>query len=120
MKFKPSWAGTYKLDENKNAIPCSTEEWGEQIQYMKENHTKHVADENIDGKRISTIWMGLDHQWHDNGPPLLYETMVFDEADKGYDIYCTRYSTWQEAEEGHKKAVKWVKEGCNKNESFDE
>jgi hypothetical protein len=34
--------------------------------------------------------------------------------DKTYrpdEIYCRRYSTWQEAEEGHRKAIEWVKEG---------
>jgi hypothetical protein len=28
---------------------------------------------------ISTVFLGLDHSW-DNGPPILWETMVFDEA----------------------------------------
>ena len=26
--------------------------------------------------RVSTIWLGLDHQWGE-GPPLIFETMVF-------------------------------------------
>ena len=109
------WAGTYKLDENKNAIPCSTMEWGEQREEMRKNKTKHVADEVIDGKRVSTVWVGLDHQWCDDAAPLLYETMVFDN-ESPYEIYCDRYSKWQEAEEGHNKAVQWVKDGCNDQE----
>jgi hypothetical protein len=30
--------------------------------------------------------------------------------------YCDRYSTWQEAEEGHKVAVEWVKNGCKEED----
>lgn len=112
------WCGTYRLDENKNAIPCSIEVWGKQIEEMKKNKTKHVAYEKIDDKRISTVWLGLDHQWCDNGKPLLYETMIFNKD--AYDIYCERYSTWQEAEEGHKKAVQWVKDECKEEEEVNE
>lgn len=110
------WCGTYKLDENKNAIPCSTEEWARQIEGMKKNKTKHIADETIEDKRISTIWLGLDHQWMPRGRPLIYETMVFDKDAR--DIYCERYSTWQEAEIGHKKAVEWVKNGCKEEDEI--
>jgi hypothetical protein len=109
-----NWCGTYKLDENKNAIPCSVEEWGEQLEEMRTNHTKHVADEDINGKRVSTVWLGLDHQWDENAPPHIYETMVFE--DKGYEIYCSRYSTWKEAEEGHQIAVQWVRDGCKEED----
>ena len=47
---------------------------------------------------VNTVFLGLDHQWG-NGPPLLFETMVFGgELDQNTD----RYSTWEEAIEGHK------------------
>lgn len=109
------WCGTYLLDENKNAVPCSVDEWSNQIHEMRKNNTKHVANETINDKRISTVWLGLDHGWDVNGEPLLFETMVFE--DNTYnEIYCDRYSTWQEAEEGHKKAVEWVMNGCKENE----
>jgi hypothetical protein len=112
--MRSQWCGTYKLDENKNAVPCTTLEWGEQLEDMRNNHTKHVADETIDGKRISTVWLGLDHKWCDEGSPLIYETMVFD--DNRQEMYCTRYSTWKQAEDGHAKAVQWVKDGCKEEE----
>ena len=100
----------YKLDENKNVVSCSLEEWCDHIERRVLNYSKHVADEEIDGKRVSTIFLGLDHQWQENGPLQVFETMVFDGSH--HDIYCDRYSTYQEAEEGHKKAVQWVKDGC--------
>ena len=60
------------------------------------------------GKRwISTVFLGLDHQYGD-GPPLLYETMVF--PIKGsephmVDEICKRYTTREKAIEGHEKIV---------------
>ncbi len=99
----------YKLDANKKVIPCSMIEWSDQYEELSKSGTKHVSDDEIDGKRISTVWLGLDHQWG-NGAPILFETMVFDPVGK--EIYCDRYSTWDESVEGHKKAIEWVKNGC--------
>jgi hypothetical protein len=52
--------------------------------------------------RISTIFLGIDHQFGD-GPPILYETMSFmgDEHEDFFD----RYATWDEAEAGHRRIV---------------
>ena len=54
---------------------------------------------------VSTVFLGLDHQFGD-GPPLLFETMVFTRSawDKGPLIGqdCKRYSTLKEARQGHK------------------
>lgn len=102
----------FKLDENKNAVPCSHMEWAEQQREdMRGSNTKHIAQETVDDKWVSTVWLGLNHNWFDIGPPLIFETMVFEHKDYGHQIYCERYSTWQQAEEGHKRAVKWVKNG---------
>jgi len=109
---------TYKLDEHKNAIPCSVEEWSDQLEEMLKNKTKHVSEETINDYWISTIWLGLDQNWNGGKFPLLYETMVFNKDH--YEIYCDRYSTWQEAEEGHKKAVEWVKNGCKHEDEINE
>lgn len=110
----------YKLDENKNPIPCSMEEWAEQLEYMHKTKTKHVVKEIINGKFISTIWLGLNHNWGNNNLPLLFETMVFADINTGCEEYCDRYSTWKEAEEGHKKAVEWVKNGCKEEDTINE
>lgn len=86
-------------------------EWSDQYNAMRTNKKKHVADEMVDGKRVSTVWLGMDHSLFPSGiKPLIFETMVFDHNSE--DIYCERYSTWHEALEGHAKAVKWVKDGC--------
>ena len=51
--------------------------------------------------RVSTVFLGLDHQWGE-GPPLLFETLVFHDGD-GQE--CTRYATWHAAEQGHAAMV---------------
>lgn len=49
---------------------------------------------------VSTVFLGLDHNWDDDGPPILFETMVFGgPAEKGGGMQ-DRYATWEQAEEG--------------------
>ncbi len=97
----------YYLDENKKAIPCFRDDWHKF--FIREKRS--IGDEDFEGKRISTVFLGINHN-HDfkSAIPLIFETMVFDENHS--DIYCERYSSWEEAEEGHQKAVQWVKDGC--------
>lgn len=56
--------------------------------------------------RISTVWLALDHN-HGDGPPLLFETMVFGEGS-WTDQDCQRYSTELEARIGHSEMVALV------------
>lgn len=65
-----------------------------------------VAKTLVGGTEISTIFMGLDHQYGD-GPPLLFETMTF--GLDGLDGVEQRYSTWAEAEAGHATTVARVR-----------
>lgn len=60
------------------------------------------------GVRVSTVFLGLDHSYGD-GPPLLFETMVFGgPLDQEQD----RCATWEDAEQMHEKLVvrarKWL------------
>ena len=96
------------LNEDHTYRPCGLMEWGKQLQTME----RHVADDQINDCRVSTIWLGTDHN-HWGGPPLVFETMIFKE---GSDIYCERYTTWQEAEAGHKEAIQWVLDGYQEND----
>lgn len=101
----------YFLNEDHTYTQCTLMEWAIQIEHLWREKKKHVADEEVKGKRVSTVWLGLDHNYL-GGKPLLFETMVFDQPKGGTDIYMDRYTTWTEAVEGHKKAVQWVLDGC--------
>jgi hypothetical protein len=51
--------------------------------------------------RVSTIWSGLDQSFGD-GPPLIFETMVFDGHQP---VRCERYATLADAQLGHARMV---------------
>jgi len=55
---------------------------------------------------VSTVFLGLNHQFGD-GPPLLFETMVFGGP---LDQAQARYPTWHEAEQGHEAMCARVRE----------
>lgn len=102
----------YTLDENKNVIPCDITEWQKYYNPLEEQKDKRVGHDKFNDMFISTVFLGLDHNYF-GGVPIVFETMVFDKD--GNDIYQERYHTWEEAVNGHKTAMEWVKNGC-KNE----
>jgi len=63
-----------------------------------------VAKTKIGDANISTVFLGLDHSFV-AGKPLLFETMVFGGP---HDEEMERYSTWEEAETGHKQMVNLI------------
>ena len=52
----------------------------------------------IKGVEVSTVFLGLNHSFSPEPPPILFETLVFGGKHDG-DM--RRYSTWDEAEQGH-------------------
>ncbi len=70
-----------------------------------EKADRHVTKTMIGDIRVSTVFLGLDHNYGD-GAPVLFETMIFGGK---FDQEMWRYSTWEEAEKGHEKAVEKVK-----------
>ena len=56
-------------------------------------------------KVVSTVWLGLDHNFY-GGTPLIFETMVFPKEGDFCDEYCERYATLAEAKNGHEEVVK--------------
>jgi len=64
-----------------------------------------VAQTVVGPMHVSTVFLVLDHNQSPDPDalPLVFETMIFD-AD-GDEQYQERYSTWNEAEAGHARAV---------------
>jgi len=59
--------------------------------------------ELLNGVRVSTVFLCLDHGMYGKGPPILFETMIFGGSfDQDYQERC---STWEQAEEMHRRAV---------------
>lgn len=95
----------YKLNKNKEVVPChNLLEWAK---FFENIDNRIVALNIINKMRVSTIFMGVLCPPFDK--PNVFETIVF----KGRkNIYCDRYSTWEKAEKGHKKAIEWIKNWC--------
>ena len=96
----------YILDGH-NAVPCD-----DLLAWAKwfEKTERHVADEVVGDVRISTVFLGSDHSFTGD-PLLLFETMVF--GGPHDQEWVERYSTWDEAEAGHKAMVAKVKGEMN-------
>ena len=60
-----------------------------------------------DNTWISTVWLGMNHQYGD-GPPLIFETMVFTSEENLDEQDIERYATLEEAKKGHEVMItKW-------------
>jgi len=93
----------YYILEGKEPVLCDFMTW---IRWKENFDNRRVAKTEIGKVRISTVFLGIDHNWGD-GPPILFETMVFGgELDQEQE----RYSTWEEAKVGHRQMVAMVEE----------
>lgn len=92
--------GKYILDEDGN--PCVCEDVLVWAQWF-ETADRRVADDRIGDAHISTVFLGLDHNFGISSEPLLFETMVFGGSSDGT---CRRYATKAEAVRGHHECVK--------------
>ncbi len=72
-----------------------------------ETANRDVAKTQTSNGLVSTVFLGIDHNFGLGDRPILFETMVFGGI---FDGDCQRYSTWEEAEEGHNQKVKYVTE----------
>ena len=80
------------------------EDFNEKEKIVKRDKVTFKSDKYF----VSTVDLGVNHQFG-AGPPLWYETMIFkmDEEDNidWTEMYCNRYTTKEEAKEGHEKVM---------------
>lgn len=89
----------YILDANHQPVPFigTVVEWA--IWFSKEENRALIRTELDGGEvRISTIFLGIDHNYSGIGAPILFETMVFGGE---MDMYQQRYATYEDAILGH-------------------
>ena len=93
--------------------PVQTDDWKVWAEFMASPARRigfDVIGEGPQEVKVSTVFLGIDHAFHSNGP-ILWETMVFGGK---HDQYQRRYMTLEAARAGHAKAVALVKEEpCN-------
>lgn len=85
----------YKL-VGKNVEECGLEEGATQ-------EHRQVAKTQRYGVLVSTVFLFIDHNHFNVGPPLVFETMIFGGK---HDQYQTRCSTWEDAVKMHQKGVR--------------
>jgi hypothetical protein len=96
----------YKLD-GKEIVQCrDMMEWANWYETACTTGVRHVALDFICGIRVSTVFLGLDHNFSMSGRPVLFETMTFIGR---YNEAQYRYCTYEDAEAGHKEIIKDIK-----------
>ena len=87
----------YILKDRKPVRCDDLVEWSKQFG----SASRIVAQTNVRGINVSTVFLGIDHNFS-GGAPLLFETMVFGIGEDESQVRC---STWEEAEVQHAEAV---------------
>lgn len=99
---------------NKHGVPISMEQWAE---LFEDFEGRRIARDEVGPWVVSTVWLGLDHSFLRSGPPLIFETMVFGGV---LDDEMDRYSTLEEAQEGHARILAKVTEMWKLDQELDE
>ena len=84
----------------------SLEEWA---RLFEDTSSRVLARTDLPGGAwVSTVLLGLDHNFSETGPPIIFESMVFGPEDMT-DLDCQRYATKEQAQAGHDELVtRWT------------
>lgn len=102
----------YILDENRRVVLATLEEWVDwfEAEAHKGKQTMRIVRQETVGEYfISTVFLGLDHNYFGD-VPILWETMVFahprTKENAGRDLDMDRCGgTWEQAEAMHETMV---------------
>jgi hypothetical protein len=86
----------------KNGSPVETETTEEWAQWIKNQDNRRIGWDVKDGVSVSTVFLGMDHNFLPSGTPVLWETMIFGGEHNDYQ---ERYTSEADAREGHKRAM---------------
>ena len=95
----------YVLEGKKYRQAKDSGEWGEYMRTPSDNPLyRHVARvyyyvDDVAYCDLSTVFLGIDHNYGRNGAPILFESMIF--GGGSLNETQKRYCTWDEAEAGH-------------------
>ena len=81
--------------KGKKCVKCDLMTWAKFIE--NGDRSRIIQQTKIQGILVSTVFLGIDHNFG-NGPPSLFETMVFGGA---MDEHQERYPTWRKAYNNH-------------------
>ena len=93
----------YILKDGKPVVEPDLLKWA---RWIEANKYRHQFSFHLGEVWVTTIFLGVDHNFGDQGPPLVFETMVFGGK---HHLHCQRYSTLAQAKRGHAKLVTLIK-----------
>ena len=102
----------YVLDEHGEPRPePDLFVWADWFERTQRDGSRVVKQDYVEGGAgqigVSTVFLGLDHNWRATGPPVLWESLVFGTS---LDGEMQRYTSKAAAIEGHKALVARVAE----------
>lgn len=114
-KFEPSYFILGGKDGHEPIPVDDMLEWGRWF----ESADRRVAFSGNQYKWVSTVFVGLDHRWFGDGPPMVFESMAFSwdgqsrwegdsympGAPRTEELDMDRYGSWAAAVAGHKRMV---------------
>lgn len=92
----------YKLNPDHTVTPCTVDEYASMREAWEPEH-RRVGYVRVGWCWVSTVFLMVDHSHGLGGPPVLFETMIFNGP---FDQWQDRYCTWDEAVAGHRRAVR--------------
>jgi hypothetical protein len=124
-QFKDKWSieetdrlrSWYYLDSEHNVVP-----WRDHFQTYKDymdwwgSTQRQLFHDTVGPASVSTVFLGLDHDFGIAGKPVVFETLVFGGVHDG-DM--NRYCTYQDAKEGHEEMVKKQPSGLTRKQLED-
>lgn len=104
----------FVLNEHGEPVPCEDVlAWG---MWFQTSIAARIVARDLDEApgappvQVSTVFLAMDHSWLD-GPPILYETLVFGGP---LDGEMERYTSRAEALEGHQEMCRRVREALGR------
>jgi DNA-directed RNA polymerase sigma subunit (sigma70/sigma32) len=86
----------YRLNDDGTTKLCNTR--NEELEcYLESRNIARTVFSN--GTMISTVFLAIGHNYTGEGPPILFETMLF--SEEGLEEKCKRYATINDAYFGH-------------------
>jgi hypothetical protein len=101
----PSYTGEY--DKDTKPIPFNKFlELRQDPSYARVGLTK-LRTPKGETITVSTVWVGVDYSGVQGAPPLIFESLIMGGKGEGR---MDRYTTLQQAQEGHSNLLQWVRE----------
>lgn len=106
----------YILSDDNRVIASSLEEWA--VWYQNNPDKCVIRKTYFDDCEVSTVFLGLDHGFgmRADDEPILFETMVFG-GPQDDSFFQQRYSTYEQACDGHAGVVEWIIDQGDKDEA---